>query len=273
MDEHMKVTIFLISAYFAIGAALLRFAIPFFLFPTTELEQPTFEVEKYTIQENGLEIIARSYGMKGTPCLFFFPGQHGGITRYEREIANNTKFKSFNTIILSYPSQDGASGKVTNLEAFNDLVVQLINKTKKDSDCSKTFFYGRSLGAMLAANVSVNVNSQGIILESVALSLDRAIETKLQNKWYLYPYQILPIKLLLPHNYIIEDLLQKQKTANILIVQGNQDSITPLNQIEDVVTRNRISLLKIENGNHSSTFSLAQNQISSIISHWSQQSE
>ena len=81
------------------------------------------------------------------------------------------------------------------------------------------------------------------------------------------------IKLLLPHNYIIEDLLQKQKTANILIVQGSQDSITPLNQIEDVVTRNRISLLKIENGNHSSTFSLAQNQISSIISHWSQQSE
>jgi len=269
----MKVTIFLISAYFAIGAALIRFAIPFFLFPTIELEQPTFEVEKYTIQENGLEIIARSYGMKGTPCLFFFPGQHGGITRYEREIANNTKFKSFNTIILSYPSQDGASGNVTNLEAFHKLVVQLVNKAKVESACSKTFFYGRSLGAMLAANVSMSVNTQGIILESVALSLDRAIETKLQSKWYLYPYKILPIKLLLPHNYNIEDLLQKQKTANISIVQGNKDSITPLNQIEDVVTRNSISLLEIENGDHSSTFSLAQNQISSIIKHWSQQSE
>lgn len=159
------------------------------------------------------------------------------------------------------------------MEAFNELVVQLVNKTKVESACSKTFFYGRSLGAMLAANVSVSVNTQGIILESVALSLDRAIETKLQNEWYLYPYQILPIKLLLSHNYNIEDLLQKQKTANILIVQGNKDSITPLNQIEDVVTRNNISLLEIENGDHSSTFSLAQNQISSIIKHWSQQSE
>lgn len=267
-DESLRIVVILILAYFAFGALFIRYALPYFLFPPNKVTQPTEEIRNFSIDSSQMQVIARSYGVQGEPCLFFFPGQHGGVSRYENELIRSPAFDTFNITIFSYPSQDGASGSVSSLEKLNDLLVRLALLTESKNSCSKLYLYGRSLGAMVAVSVSSSLNVDGIVLESASESLASALRNKFNKNWYLNPYQILPIKLLLQRNYDLGKLILEQKTGNILLVQGTVDKVTPLKQIQSIAKQNHIDILEVENGNHESTFILAREQVGITLKQW-----
>lgn len=267
----MRIAVFLILAYFAFGALFIRYALPYFIFPPNEVSQPTEETSKFSLGSSQMQVIARSYGVKGEPCLFFFPGQHGGVSRYENELVSSPAFDTFNITIFSYPSQDGASGSISSLEKLNDLLVRLALKTENKNSCSKLYLYGRSLGAMVAVSASLSLHVDGIVLESAPESFASALRTKFKKNWYLNPYQILPIKLFLQRNYDLEKLILQQKTGNILLVQGTVDTVTPLKQIQSIAKQNHIGILEVENGNHESTFILAREKVGITLKQWANQ--
>ncbi len=267
-DGSLRIAVILILAYFAFGALFIRYALPYFLFPTNKISQPTQEIRNFSLGSSKMQVIARSYGVQGEPCLFFFPGQHGGVSRYENELVSNPAFDTFNITIFSYPSQDGASGSVSSLEKLNALLVRLALLAESKNSCPKLYFYGRSLGAMVAVSVSSSLNVDGIILESASESLASALRNKFNKNWYLNPYQILPIKLLLKRNYDLGKLILEQKTGNILLVQGTVDKVTPLKQIQSIAKQNHIGILEVENGNHESTFILAREQVGITLKQW-----
>ena len=264
----MRIAVILILVYFAFGALFIRYALPYFLFPPNSVTQPTEEICNFSLGSNQMQVIARSYGVQGEPCLFFFPGQHGGVSRYENELVSSSAFDTFNITIFSYPSQDGASGSVSSLEKLNDLLVRLALLTESKNSCSKLYLYGRSLGAMVAVSVSSSLNVDGIILESASESLVSALKNKFYKNWYLSPYQILPIKLLLQRDYELEKLILEQKAGNILLVQGTADIVTPLKPIQSIAKQTHIGILEVEDGNHESTFILAREQVGKTLKQW-----
>jgi hypothetical protein len=46
-------------------------------------------------------------------CVIFFPGQHGGISTYERNLFPTIKQLGITVYALSYPGQDGAQEEVS----------------------------------------------------------------------------------------------------------------------------------------------------------------
>jgi hypothetical protein len=85
-----------LSAYFFIGAYLLHEKMPNLLFPNITLINKTHEVSTYEFSDsenNGL--IIREYGQSNINCLIFFPGQHGGVERYEQEIFTSFQKNNF----------------------------------------------------------------------------------------------------------------------------------------------------------------------------------
>ena len=267
-DESLRIAVFLILAYFAFGALFIRYALPYFLCPPNSVTQPTQEIRSFSLGSSQMQVIARSYGVQGKPCLFFFPGQHGGVSRYENELVSSPAFDTFNISMFSYPSQDGASGSVSSLEKLNDFLVRLALLTESKNSCSKLYIYGRSLGAMVALSVSSSLNVDGIILEGASESLVSALKIKFKKNWYLSPYQILPIKLLLKRNFELEKLILEQKAENILLVQGTADKVTPLKPIQSIAKRNHVDILEVENGNHESTLILAREQVGKTLKQW-----
>ena len=267
-DESLRIAAILILAYFAFGALFIRFALPYFLFPPNKVTQPTEEIRNFSISSSQMQVISRTYGVQGKPCLFFFPGQHGGVSRYENELVTSPELNTFNITIFSYPSQDGALGNVSSLEKLNALLIRLALLTESENSCPQLYLYGRSLGAMVAVSVSTSLNVDGIVLEGASESLASALNNKFNKIWYLSPYQILPIKMLLKQNYNLEQLIIEQKTGNILLVQGTVDKVTPLRQIQSIAKQNHIDILEVENGNHESTFILAREQVASRLNQW-----
>lgn len=254
--------------YFFTGALVLRFALPFLAIPAKPLSSTTLESTQISAGSVDMQMIARVYGESAMPCLFFFSGQHGGIARYESELVNSELSTLFTLIILSYPGQDGAKGRVKSFDEFANLTTQLVENSIKRLACSKIVYYGRSLGAIVAAHVASKASPTGLILESVPVSLSQTIENKLKTKWYLCPLHLLPIKRLIPQDFAVEDLLKTASVENIVIYQGKIDSITPLPDLKPIASRNNIDFVEVEQGTHYSTFALVKPHVAELTAHW-----
>lgn len=251
------------SAYFFIGAYLLHEKIPKVLFPHSSLTNRTHELSKYEFSDsanNGL--IIREYGKSNKNCLIFFPGQHGGVERYEQEIFTSFQKNNFNVFSISYSGQDGAKGYVDNISSLVELINNAMIKISTKCSPSKTIAYGRSLGATVGAYAMANQKISGLILESVAPSLSLAVKNHFRSKWYLTPLSLLPISKLLPSEYKLSDLLSLLKEPPIAIFQGTHDTKTPLKQLEKTWNYNdNVSLHRVENGLHSNTHIKAMDEI------------
>ncbi|RLV58361.1 hypothetical protein D5018_17585 [Parashewanella curva] len=146
-------------------------------------------------------------------------GRTGGIKRYEKELFKIFTDKNLSAIYLSYPGQDGAKGRVDNTAALIKLLIISVKKSTKFCN-DKIFFYGRSLGSMLATIVAIEISPDGLILEGASPSLSAAIRNHLNLKWYLKPYTFLPIESLLADDIKIEDYLKKLQSWLELLDKG-----------------------------------------------------
>ncbi len=264
----IKLVALFATMYFLAGAVTLRFGLPYLLFPSIPQSGQTSESMRLSVASAQMEILARVYGEKDRPCLFFFTGQHGGVLHYEHELDLGAIKEELTAVIFSYPSQDGAKGKVTDITALAKMATNFVADTETKLNCTKTVYYGRSLGAIVATYSASQIKPYGLILESSPVSLSQSVKHALSNKWYLFTLQLLPIDALIPNDFKIEVLLKKADIENATIFQGDNDSVTPLADIELVAQRIGIDLFIVNDGTHSSTITKAKLQIFKQLNEW-----
>lgn len=260
------VCVIFIVAYFSIGAYLLYAQMPRYLFPNivlTDQTEESHQIEFYDSFKN--QLLVREYGQANAQCMVFFPGRHGGVKKYEETIFNAFQNNNFKVFSLSYPGQDGALGQVDNIAALITLITDAMSVISLNCPPEKTILYGRSLGSAVALHTVGKAKLAGVILESVAPSLSVAVNNYFKSKWYLSPLTILPITLLLPKDYDLNEPLVLLKTTPVSIFQGASDSQTPLKQLQQHWTYgDNVFLHIVKTGEHSNTYSQAINEIINV---------
>lgn len=262
----LALSLLMICAYFSIGAYLLYAQMPRYLFPTIVLTAPTEALHQYEFYDAAKnQLLVREYGQDNAQCMVFFPGRHGGVKKYQETIFKAFQQNNFKVFSLSYPGQDGALGQVNNIASLIKLINDAMNVISLNCSPEKTILYGRSLGAVVALYTVGEAKMAGVILESVAPSLSIAVNNHFNSKWYLRPLTILPIALLLPKDYDLNEPLALLKTTPISIFQGANDSQTPLKQLQQHWSySDNVSLHIVKAGEHSNTYSYAINEIINV---------
>lgn len=247
-----------------VGAVLLYLVIPItgLRFYLNELifigsrNAPTHEDAKVSIFEGENEETIRIYGStKNNHCIVFFPGQHGGISRYEQELFSGFLGEGFTVYALSYPSYDGSKGKATFQNAAR-LSSRAIIKIDEISSCKieNMVFCGRSIGAVIALLSIKSKKPKGILLDSVAVSLSSVVEHKIKSKWYLRPVGVLPIKDILQFNVFAPDLLKRTSEVPITIFQGELDAYSNPHELRKAIKDySNVNVFLVKNGTHSNT--------------------
>jgi pimeloyl-ACP methyl ester carboxylesterase len=249
------------TVYFGAAAAIIRFGLDGLLFPRTRgFAGPTAERVEHIVAEDGAEILARLYGSADRGCVVFFPGQHGYLPAYD--LSNLTR-AGLRVWLLSYPGQNGASGRAT-VEKVEALAGRAIRMAVDQCPQGKVVLVGVSLGATLAVRAAAGVQPVGTVLVSASPALSDAIRRHLAARWYWYPLQLLPISRVLKRDFKLSASLPVHTVVTIF--QGSADDQTPLAALrDDPGTASRAEIVRVEGGTHSTTFALSEEDQRSTI--------
>ena len=111
-------------AYFAVPVILLRFALDRLVFLKVD-GGPTHEDRLIDVPvASDRSILIRQYG-SARNCAILFPGQHGGISTYERTLFPAIRQTGAAVYALSYPGQDGAQGRSRRDTILKDIAVAI----------------------------------------------------------------------------------------------------------------------------------------------------
>ncbi|WP_455204220.1 alpha/beta hydrolase [Kaarinaea lacus] len=206
------------------------------------------------------QILVRRYGDIEEKCVVFFPGQHGGISRYESSIFSKLITSGVTVFALSYPGQEGANGRYKR-DAFLHLLEKALATIGVYCEYEETVFVARSLGSSIALAATQFQTPTGIVLEGVAPSLSDALYARFQRTWYLKPLLALPLETLLQTNYSVFEPLTVLHSVSVVIFQGGLDEVTPIKNVKTLVAKLPwIKLIEIDNANHSNTYTKAGQQ-------------
>ncbi|MDP2560607.1 alpha/beta hydrolase [Psychrobium sp. 1_MG-2023] len=266
MARLLFIGLLLTLTYFSAGAYLLVNQLPAYLFPSTELTVKSTELAQFKVTDPfNNELVVREYGAADGQCIVFFPGRHGGVKRYEQELITPLNNRHFKVFMISYPGQDGAAGHLKSILQLVNLIDNAILSIEVKCSPKRTIFWGRSLGATLAAYTAQRVTVRGLILEGVSPSLSLAVENFLGSKWYLTPLKLLPIAELLPHDYKLQHSFSALNQMPINIFQGTNDLQTPLSQLQQRWRYGEnVSLHIVKGGSHSDTYKRSLSEMMAV---------
>ena len=248
----------LVALYFSAAAYVLRFQIARILFPYVASTGSSGEqVAHRVIGRSGNIMLVRRYGAPHVGCVVFFPGQHGGVSSYEKNLFPSYVANGIAVFALAYPGQDGAPGR-SELGEVQSLAQQTLSFVGVTCPPGKTVFVGRSLGSMLAAYAASAAHPAGLVLEGAAPSLSSALLVRLRSRWYLSPLAQLPVSKLLSHDYSLAEALPPPPTFPIVVFQGTEDDQTPIEALRAPgVLPLDSRLVAVPGGTHSNTYLLA----------------
>ena len=238
----------LTATYFAVGAYVLRFKLEQQLLPHTN-----------SVQSPPAPILRR-YGEPNLGCVLFFPGQHGNLTDYQRDLFPAFTSRGIAVLDVAYPGQDGTSGN-PNIDAIQATAQRALDAAHSTCGERKVVVYGRSFGSMVAAYSIINHPQVGLILEAASPSLSSAVQTRLKSRWYLAPLTILPISSLLKHDFSLAQALRGSQPTPTVVFQGTSDAQTPISALQTGTGLEKLHIVAVLNGTHSNTFLLAKDQI------------
>ena len=250
----------IVSIYYLVVLYVLHFSLDSFLFPhvnenITELPQPYLSANS-----GGDELLIRHYGDTKNKCVIFFPGQHGGIARYQRDLFPYLVKYGVSVFAVSYPGQDDAKGH-GRLTELPGLVHSGLAMLKKVCHAKETVFVGRSLGSMVAVQEAVHWQPKGLVLDGITPSLSQAIHTYMENHWYLRPASVLPIRRILRHDVSLRTALNKLNSTKITIFQGSLDVRTPLLPARRAVAGHpNVKFIEVTGARHSNVYLKARVQ-------------
>lgn len=249
----------LVALYISAAAYVLRFEIERILFPYVAAADSSAEHVPHRVTgRSGNVMLVRRYGAPLVGCVVFFPGQHGGISSYEKNLFPHFVANGIAVFALSYPGQDGAPGR-SALDEVQYLAQQALSVVGQTCPLSKTVFVGRSLGSMLAAYAAGVAHPAGLVLEAATPSLSSALMVRLRSRWYLRPIAQLPVSSLLSHDYsLVEGLLSASPTFPVIVFQGTADEQTPIEVLRAAGALPPASrLVAVDGGTHANTYLLA----------------
>lgn len=263
-----RLAVIVFGLYFCSAIYVLRFQLDHFLFPYKEVANGVNPKNAISvIGPNGNGILIRHYGSPRLGCILFFPGQHGGIKSYEDNLFPSYVASGIAVYAISYPGQDGAKGR-SNIQDIQSLSLKAIDTIRDVCPLNKTVFVGRSLGAMIAAYAAGVSNPVGLVLEGAAPSLSSGVIAYMSNRWYLSPITLLPLHVVLSHDYSLSEALPTLPKFPIIVFQGAKDDQTPVDALQSSkkLPRNT-QLVVVPNGTHANTYQLIISQyVQSIFS-------
>lgn len=250
-----------IPLYFGAGASLLRFGLePLVLQHVDPSAHPNAPPFLRISDDDGNAMLARRYGAARVGCVVFFPGQHGIIPAYEKNLFPAFSAQGIGVLVVAYPGQNGAPGK-PHLSEILELATRVTAYAKATCPHHRVVVYGRSLGSMVAAYAAGKSHPTGLILESAAPSFSSAIRLRLNARWYLAPLARLPISKLVAHDYSLAEALSSMHDVPAVVFQGTADSETPLSTLRAAGVPGNLRLVVVPGGTHSTTGLLARDRI------------
>jgi hypothetical protein len=247
--------------YFAVGAYLLRFALEPFVLPHIAASADTNAPLFLRISGNdGNAVLVRRYGTPQVGCVVFFPGQHGIISAYEKNLFPAFSAQGVAVFAVAYPGQNGAPG-TPHLSEIQALAAQVTASVQAACPGHRVVLYGRSLGAMVAAYATGSSHPAGLILESASPSFSSAVRLRLNARWYLAPLALLPVSRLVTHDYSLAEALSSAPDVSAVIFQGTVDNETPLAVLLAAGVPGKLRLVVVPGGSHSTTYMLARDRI------------
>lgn len=251
--------------YFVVGAYLLRFALePLVLPHVTPSAHTTAPLFLRINGDDGNAMLVRRYGTPKVGCVVFFPGQHGVISAYEKNLFPAFSAQGIAVLAVAYPGQNGAPG-TPHLPEILALAAQVAASAQAVCPGHRVVVYGRSLGSMVAAYAASRSHPAGLILESAAPSFSSAIRLRLNSRWYLAPLALLPVSRLLAHDYSLAEALSSTLDVPTVVFQGTADSETPLSVLRAGGVPGNLRLVVVSGGAHSTTYLLARDRIIQTI--------
>lgn len=258
----MRFTLILLAGtfaalYFGAAAYVFHFEIEQLLFPTVAWAGVHDERSLHRVPGwNGNALLVRQYGTPRVGCVVFFPGQHGGVARYRKDLFPAFAANGLAVFALSYPGQDEAPGR-TKLDEIQFLSKEALDVVGEVCPLSRTVLVGRSLGSMLAAYATQGIRPAGLILEAAAPSLSSAVLVRLRSHWYLSPLASLPVSKLLPHDYSLAEALTDAPSFPVVVFQGTTDEQTPIGLLRPAgAIPTGARLVPVPGGTHSDTYRL-----------------
>jgi alpha-beta hydrolase superfamily lysophospholipase len=248
--------------YFIAGACFLRFGLESLVLPSVAPSAYSSSSLPLRISsDDGNTVLIQRYGTPKEGCVVFFPGQHGLISAYEKNLFPAFYAEGIAVFAVAYPGQNGAPGKPRHLSEIMTLASQAAASVQAACAGHRVVLYGRSLGSMVAAYAAVRSHPAGLILESAAPSFSSAIRLRLNARWYLAPLALLPVSRLLAHDYSLQEALSGTSDMPALVFQGTADSETPLSALQTNGMPGNLRLVVVSGGAHSTTYLLGRDRI------------
>jgi alpha/beta superfamily hydrolase len=259
------VAISAVIIYFLTPILLMRFALDQFVFLQVD-GGPTHEDRRIDVSLPGdRSIRIRQYGSSHlTRCAIFFPGQHGGISAYERSLFPEIQKLDAALYALSYPGQDGAKGHSRQTSLFGDLDAAMAAINNETSCQPRTsVFVGRSLGANVAIYTAQRVRPKALLLEGVSPTLSIAIRAAVRRHIMTQPWGLLPIRWIVQDDFPLAPVIHSLSPTPIVIFQGTDDQVTPFAETQQAMLGlNNVEFIAVPHATHDHTYQVANLQYS-----------
>ncbi|MBD8871858.1 hypothetical protein [Rhodanobacter sp. DHB23] len=246
--------------YFALPAALLRWNLDRLIF-TAQSSDRTHEDQRFEIAVSaGATVVVRRYGHAGQACAFFFPGQHGGIGRYERTLFPLIRRGGADVYAISYPGQDGAKGHA-HVALLPDQVALAVSRVGSATRCGmdRSVFVGRSLGATMALVEATRFKPRGVLVDGLGADLASVVRAWIRRHPALIGWQVLPVRGLLgQRDYSAAALLGQIPSVPVSVFQGTADAVTPYAPARSATMGlPNVTFTTVAGGTHRDTYVLA----------------
>ncbi len=249
----MKILLLIFASYFTVATIGLKY----FLSDLVFLKIPrasTHESAIHSVQYEGDEVLIREYISDTNGfCVVYFPGQHGGIPKYEKEVFQAIQAHGISIYAISYPGYEGALGKSTydSVMTTTKMAIEFIDD-KTNCVITDSVFVGRSLGSAIAMQNAIEAQPKGLLLVSASPSLVPVVRAKMANNYLLKPATILPIEKILEFDTNMVDISEAINHIPIVIMQGENDTLTTYDNIQKFAkNHSNVELIKIMNATHS----------------------
>lgn len=153
--------------------------------------------------------------------LLWFHGNAGNISHRVENLKLLHDRVHINVFIFDYRGYGQSEGKVSEEGTYSDGEAALrYLRTRKDVDPKGIVFFGRSLGAAVAAELAAREECLAVILETPFASIREMARTAL-------PF--IPLGPLLRTRYDVVEKVKRVKVP-ILVLHGDKDEVVPFEQ-------------------------------------------
>jgi fermentation-respiration switch protein FrsA (DUF1100 family) len=213
----------LAAAYVGLGLMLLLMQSRFVYYPTREItlspEDIGISYEEVTFgTTDGIQLSGWYIPAEKAEFTVLFCHGNGGNIMHRLDSINVFNNLGLNCFIFDYRGYGQSQGKPSENGTYEDAAAaQRWLTEQKHISADKIIFFGRSLGASVAAHLAARVPAAGVVLESAFTSF-----VDMGRKFYPY----MPVRLFARFKYNTAEYL-KQVRCPVMVIHSRDDELVP----------------------------------------------